>query len=222
MTGHTVCGVDEAGRGPVIGPLVLGCVVVDCDGRDRLTELKVRDSKKLTPERRTYLEPLIKEAVLEWKVLHVHPAEIDRLRDKISLNVIEAYRTAEMLISLSKRPSKVLVDAPDVVEENYAEKLIASLRMLNPDYPIPEIISEHHADDTYIEVSAASVLAKVERDRAVEALKVGYGDFGSGYPSDELTQKFIKEAVRSGDIPDFVRRSWSTLDKSKQTTITEF
>jgi ribonuclease HII len=222
MSQYTVCGVDEAGRGPVIGPLVLGCVVVDDGGREKLAELKVKDSKKLSPARRLELAPLIKEVALDWGVIHVLPAEIDRMRKTMSLNVIEAYRTAELVMSLSTRPAKVIVDAADSVEERYSERIVAALKMLSPDDAVPEVLAEHRADDNYLEVSAASVLAKVERDRAVEALRAEHGDFGSGYPSDALTQDYIRRILRAGEMPEFVRRSWSTLDKGRQRCLPEF
>ncbi|MBD3387338.1 MAG: ribonuclease HII [Candidatus Altiarchaeales archaeon] len=217
-----VCGVDEAGRGPVVGPLVLGCAVFDAEGKAMLRDLKVRDSKKLSQSRRVHLEPLIKEVAVEWKVVRVSPVDIDRLRRNMSLNVIEAYKTAEMILSLENTPSKIIIDSADAVAENYARKFASSVQSLNPEYILPEVLSEHKADDNHLEVSAASVLAKVDRDRCIEELKLTYGDFGSGYPSDELTQAFIRDVICSGEVPECVRRSWNTLDRSRQTSICDY
>ncbi|MFH1055055.1 MAG: ribonuclease HII, partial [Candidatus Altiarchaeota archaeon] len=183
MSQNLVCGIDEAGRGPVIGPLVLGCALFDEVGREKLLKMRVRDSKKLSPKRREELEPLVKEAAVEWRVAHIQATEIDRLRKTMSLNVIEAQRTAQLILSLKYTPSKILIDAADTVEANYRRKIIESLAALNPEYKMPEIIAEHKADDTYPEVSAASILAKVERDRCIQQLKAYYGEFGSGYPA---------------------------------------
>lgn len=217
------CGIDEAGRGPVIGPLVIGCVVVDKEGRKKLKELKVRDSKKLSPKKRSELEPLIKETALEWYTIKITPQEIDTLRRKHSLNLIEAMKTAEVLLSLNCVPTKVFVDAADTEAEEYRHKIIQCLTSGNEEFMIPEIIAEHKADDRYVEVSAASILAKVERDREIKKLKETYGEIGSGYPSDEVTMSFLKEITRSGcDIPSCVRRSWNTLNKTKQTTLEEY
>jgi ribonuclease HII len=217
-----VCGIDEAGRGPVIGPLVLGCALFDAKGARKLKELKVRDSKKLTASRREHLEPLIKSLAGEWKLTYIQPPEIDRLRKTISLNVIEAQKTAQMIISLEKKPSKIIIDAADAVEENYARKIRDAIEAASPGYHIGELVCEHKADDNYIEVSAASVLAKVARDRAIDDLKKELGDFGSGYPSDPLTQEFVKKIIREGEWPTCIRKSWNTMNKCKQTSIGDY
>jgi ribonuclease HII len=217
-----VAGIDEAGRGPVIGPLVLACVVIDESGKSKLRKLNVRDSKKVSPSRRSKLEPLVKKISVEWKLIKLKPSDIDRLRQKMSLNLIEAYKTAELITSLESTPDKIIVDATDNIAEDYKTRIIECIKTVKPRFKPPKIISEHKADDRYIEVSAASIIAKVERDRAIEVLWKKYGDFGSGYPSDEVTRGFLRELVKSGELPDFVRRSWSTVDKSKQSRLNEF
>jgi ribonuclease HII len=215
-----ICGIDEAGRGPVIGPMVIGCVILDDDGREKMKELNVRDSKKVAPIRRVKLEPYIKEYAIEWKTIQISASEIDRLRTKINLNAIEALKMSELIISLSNRPHKVIVDSADPVAENFGKRIIDLLKERNAH--IPEIVSEHKADDNYLEVSAASILAKVERDREIEQLKEEYGNIGSGYPSDELTQAFLKHLKEQGELPAFVRRSWATADRQKQTSLGDY
>lgn len=217
-----VCGIDEAGRGPVIGPMVMGCAVFDDRGREELKKLNVRDSKKVAPSRRLSLEPAIKEIALEWSLIKVFPWEIDWLRKRHSLNVIEAMKIAEMITALGNTPHRIIVDSADTVPEEYRKKIIHYMNSTHEDFIIPEIISEHKADDRYIEVSAASILAKVERDREIEKLKEEYGEFGSGYPADELTKEFIRKLMRDGELPEFVRKSWNTVDKSKQRKLFEF
>jgi len=221
MTG-LVCGIDEAGRGPVIGPLVIGCVVLDDNARKELRKLNVRDSKKVAKSRRESLELKIKDLAIEYRIARIQPNEIDWMRKKESLNMIEARKTAELIMSLENSPHKIIVDAADSVAENYRERIMSCINSINNDFRIPELISEHKADDNYLEVSAASILAKVDRDREIELLKEDLGDFGSGYPSDAITQEFIRECVRSGNLPDCVRKSWNTLNKSKQTSLFEF
>jgi len=220
--GEIICGIDEAGRGPVIGPLVMGCVILDNKGREELKRLNVRDSKKVAPSRRLSLEPKIKEFAVEWDLAKIFPHEIDYLRRKHSLNFIEAMKIAELIIALKNVPHKIIVDSADTVPEEYKRKIIHCVDSIHDDFVIPEIISEHRADDRYIEVSAASILAKVERDREIEKLKEEHGEFGSGYPADELTKEFMKKLIRSGKLPEFVRKSWNTVDKSKQTKLFEF
>ncbi|MFH1125890.1 MAG: ribonuclease HII [Candidatus Altiarchaeota archaeon] len=216
------CGIDEAGRGPVIGPMVLGCAVFDRKGVEKLSELKVRDSKKVSPARRRYLEPFIKKIALEYKIVCVSASEIDLLRRRKTLNEIEAMKMAELICSLKAKPNRIIVDAADSVAENYRTKVIFYIKESGKNFKIPEIVSEHKADDKYIEVGAASILAKVERDRQVDALKEKHGDFGSGYPSDETTKKYIQKIVREGNMPGFVRRSWSTVNKVKQKKLGEY
>ncbi|MFH1721929.1 MAG: ribonuclease HII [Candidatus Altiarchaeota archaeon] len=218
-----VCGIDEAGRGPVVGPMAVACAVFDDIGRKKLSELKVRDSKKVSPKRRTELEPQIKEIAIEWNVCLVSPSEIDRLRQKISLNVIEAQKMAELILDLECKPAKIIVDAADSIAEGFKNKILFHLNDESPEFIIPEFISEHKADDKYLEVGAASILAKVERDRQIEILKETLGDFGSGYPADELTKNWLRNIVRNGEsMPDHVRRSWNTINRCKQTSLEEY
>ncbi|HIE33918.1 MAG TPA: ribonuclease HII [Candidatus Altiarchaeales archaeon] len=222
MDNSISCGIDEAGRGPVIGPLVIGLVSLDNEGRDILRKINVRDSKRVSASRRTKLEPIIKETAREWKILKIQPREIDFLRKRHSLNQIEAMKIAEMLINLENRPHRVIVDSADSIVEDYRRRIVHCINSICNEFEIPEIVSEHKADDRYIEVSAASIIAKVERDREIELIKEEYGDFGSGYPADELTKEFMKTLIRNGELPDFVRMSWNTLDKAKQTNLLDF
>jgi len=209
-------------KGPVIGPLVIGCVILDDDGREELRKLNVRDSKKVARSRRESLEVRIKDLAVEYRIAKIQANEIDWLRKKDSLNLIEARKIAELIMSLENSPHRVIVDAVDTVAENYKTRIMQCINSINDDFRIPELISEHKADDNYLEVSAASILAKVERDREIELLKEELGEFGSGYPSDAVTQEFIRRIVREGNLPPCIRRSWNTLDKSKQTSLWEF
>ena len=215
-----VCGIDETGRGPVLGPMVIGCVVLNEDGRKKLRALNVRDSKKVPHQRRVELEPQIKEIAVEWKLVKVQAHEIDYMRKKISLNQIEAVKMAELITSLGCKPKKVIVDAADPVAENFKLRIIKCLRELGAE--IPEIVSEHKADDNYIEVSAASIIAKVERDRDIDILRKEHGEIGSGYLSDEVTQRFIKNLKREGkEMPHYLRKSWD-ITVISQTRLGEY
>ena len=167
-------GVDEAGRGPVIGPLVLAYASFDKPALKQLSNLKVRDSKRLSVDRRNHLFPLICELATEYRIAYIEPAEIDSLRKKISLNEIEAQYTAKIFGGLRFPPQKITVDAADSIAGNYRKRIATALKN---DF-IFELVCEHKADDNYVEVSAASVLAKVSRDNAIEELKTKYGDFG--------------------------------------------
>ncbi len=220
MSKGLVCGIDEAGRGPVIGPLVIGCAVFDSKGKRELEKLNVRDSKKVPPQKRVALEPKIKEIAVEWRTARISPAEIDRLRKTMSLNVIEAKKIAELILSLKNTPTKVIVDSADAIEENFRKLITKNLNL--EESKIPEIISKHKADEKFIEVSAASILAKVERDREIEKLKEKFGEIGSGYPADELTKKFLKDMKEKGEMHEFIRRSWKTISRARQRKLEEF
>jgi ribonuclease HII len=216
------CGVDEAGRGPVIGPMVMAAAVFDEAGIHKLKELGVKDSKRLSPRRRRTLEPVIKDLAIEHKTVFVTPADIDRLRKTISLNQIEAEKTAQILLELESQPEKITVDATDSIAENYRKRILEAIAGLNPEFRIPELVCEHKADDKYPEVSAASIIAKVARDGAIESLKKQLGEFGSGYPSDELTKTFLRKILKEGSMPDCVRKSWNTVEKTRQSQLADY
>ncbi|MFW6305475.1 MAG: ribonuclease HII, partial [Candidatus Saliniplasma sp.] len=147
-----ICGIDEAGRGPVIGPMVVAGIVVKED--TDLIELDVKDSKRLSPKRRKSLETEIKK--LGVHSLRILPAEeIDRLRDEMSLNEIEAGLFASIIEEICDETTTIYVDAASTDEEKFAGMIQENLEA-----PM-DIISRHGADDSYPVVSAASILAKV-------------------------------------------------------------
>ncbi|MGA8905183.1 MAG: ribonuclease HII [Candidatus Bathyarchaeia archaeon] len=206
-----IAGVDDAGRGPIIGPLVVAGVLLG-ENRDReLLTMGVKDSKLLSPEVRVQLAPRIRALATKVSVAEVQPKEIDdvvlhggKLR---KLNFLEAQLMAQVISELS--PKEAYVDASDVNEQRYGETirefLPAALRGI-------KLVSEHHADRTYPVVSAASIIAKVRRDEAVEALRGEYGNFGSGYITDERTMTFLREWRRThAEYPPIVRLSWKTI-----------
>jgi len=216
-------GIDEAGRGPVIGPLVIAAVVIDESNLEKLKSLGVKDSKKLTPTKREELFNSIIALLDDYVIIELLPEQIDN-RD-VSLNEFEIKNFVKALNSLKIKPDILYIDAADVKEERFGEIIGKSLNFS------PKIIAEHKADAKYLPVSAASILAKVTRDRAIEKLKEKYGEIGSGYPSDPRTRKFLEEYYRKhGKFPPIVRKSWDTLrkieekvkEKKKQFTLLDF
>ncbi len=210
MTGNQrrVAGVDDAGRGPVIGPLVIAGATFHEDQVELLRSLGVKDSKLLSPHMRERLAEEIQKLALTWHHVQISPQEVDPYvfskRRLFKLNYLEAIRMAEVVAALEA--DEVFVDASDVNEERFGEQILEHLprRVL--------ITSRHHADSTYPVVSAASILAKVCRDAAIAKLKEEYGDFGSGYPSDPKTKNFLKDWRQiHGEFPAFARQSWKTL-----------
>ncbi len=201
-----ICGADEAGRGPVIGPMVVAAVKVDDDSF--LREIGVRDSKKCTPQRRERLAKLIMENC-DYEIRVVGPEEIDRMREEMTMNELEVRVFGEVLKKLCSDGCEIYLDAADVDEERFGREIGALLDM------DVEITAKHGGDDIYPVVSAASIIAKVTRDAEIERIKEELGDIGSGYPSDPITQEFLRKWVKEhGDLPPHTRRSWKTAKRA--------
>lgn len=200
-------GIDEAGKGPVIGSMFVAGVL----NFDGLEELGVKDSKRLSPAKREYLAECIEEAT-EVFLVEMTASEIDEGRKRHTMNEIMVERFSEVIKYF--QPDRAIVDAADVKPERFAANLRANYEK-EVDAEI-EIISEFKADDRYPLVSAASIVAKVHRDRSIRALAVKIGaEIGSGYPADPKTIKFLKELLKEKDledIPFYVRKSWKTVD----------
>lgn len=211
-----VAGVDDAGRGSIIGPLVIAGVCVKENEVYRLVDLGVKDSKLLSPRGRERLAPEIRRIAEAVHVEKVAPEVVDKFvftRKKYRrLNYLEALTMARVLECL--KPDSVIVDASDTSPERFRDTILETLG-----HPI-KIISAHHADLRFPVVSAASIVAKVERDREVGLLRARHGDFGSGYPADPRTLAFLKEWLKSkGGFPPFARRSWRTWKTLMNTRI---
>jgi len=186
----------------------------------KVEDLKVKDSKLLTPKQREHLFDKILKVVKDKAITIIPPKEIDDAvnSEVINLNWLEAIKTAEMINKL--KPDKALLDCPSPNTKAYAEYVRKHLK----DKSI-EIIAEHHAESKFPIVAASSIIAKVTRDREIEKIKKQVGaDFGSGYPSDPITQKFLKENFNN--YPDIFRKSWSPFKKlgkkEGQTNLSEF
>jgi ribonuclease HII len=207
-----IAGVDDAGRGSVIGPLVIAGVMAKEEQLSKLAEIGVKDSKLLTPHRREVLAPEIRQIAVDYAIEKLTPRQIDDIvlngRKLHKLNWLEAQTMARVIQKL--KPDKAYVDASDILEDRFGRDVLDCLAIKIP------IVSEHKADQTYPIVSAASIIAKVERDREIAELAEVHGDFGSGYPSDPRTIDFLRHCVaRTGKYPDFVRVSWKTAQRLK-------
>ena len=205
MVSVLVAGVDDAGRGAVIGPLVIAGVLVKEQDLPTLKELGVKDSKLLSPRRREILAVDVRKFAVNVNVIKLSPREIDVVvesgRKLRKLNYLEAQTMAKVIEAL--RPDVVYVDASDVLEERFKHHILECMPFK------VNIVSEHKADRNYVVVSAASIIAKVERDRAIAELAETLGDFGSGYPSDQRTMSFLRECCEKlEEYPDFVGKSW--------------
>ena len=213
-----ISGIDEAGRGPVIGPMVLAGVVLEEKEIERLENIGVKDSKLLSLQQRERMFEQIKEIVKDYKIKIVSPEQIDSaLNSKaLNLNKLEGFTAAKIIDELS--PNIAYLDCP-------SNNISAFTEFMNNAVTVDvKIIAEHKADLNYPIVSAASILAKVTRDREIEKLKQKYNiDFGSGYPSDPKTVKFLKENY---DKYNFFRKSWASWKRvaegKKQSSLTKF
>jgi len=218
-----VCGIDEAGRGPVIGPMVICGVLVKEKDMPKLSSLGVKDSKLLTRNTRKILFEQIKKMVLDFNYVIIPPKEIDNAlkSNHLNLNWLEAEKTAEIINKISKKTNinKVIIDCPSNNDKSYIAYILE--RLINKKL---KLIAEHKADLIYPVVSAASIIAKVIRDREIDKLKKRYNvDFGSGYPSDKKTQDFLKKNYNKYD---FFRKTWISYKeialKNKQKNLKDF
>lgn len=196
-----ICGIDEAGRGPVVGPMVVAGVAIDSDAL--LRRLNVRDSKKLPPERREALAPEIRR-LSRCEVVVIPAENIDAMRAEMGLNDLEARLFAGVIERL--RPEIAYVDSADVDEFGF-RRAIAKLLPFDI-----EIVSKHGADDLFPVVSAASILAKVARDEEIRKIESELGvKIGSGYSHDPDTIAFLETWLRErGTLPPHTRVSWDT------------
>jgi ribonuclease HII len=201
-----ILGVDEAGRGCVIGPLVICGVLASEETIERFREIKVRDSKQLSRKKREQLGPEIVSLAEDFMLIRISPVEIDEWLGVPGLNSLEARKTAEIISHL--KPLVAYIDAPGKGARGYARLINSAIHCET------QVIAENFADRNYPVVSAASILAKVHRDKVIRELHIEYGDFGSGYPSDKKTREFLTQYYhREGKFPDIVRTGWATITR---------
>ena len=181
-----VAGVDEAGRGPLAGPVVVAAVVLNpdqpFDGLD--------DSKRLSEKRREALFPLIMERALAWTVVEIEVAEIDRI-NILQATLLGMKKAVEQLLP---PPSLALIDGNRAPALKCAVRTIVGGDSLEP------------------AISAASILAKVTRDRLMKKLHIVYPDYGfdrhKGYP----TADHLARLTRYGPCP-IHRRSFAPVKR---------
>lgn len=194
-----ICGIDDAGRGSLLGPLVIAGVSIRKSKMHKLYDLGVRDSKRLSPTSRTKLYGKIIDVVDSYHVARIPPRSIDASVRNHALNSLEAKYMAKVVTKLD--PDTSYVDSCDVNPTRFGEEIS---RLSHK----KKIRSYHHADSRFVVVSAASIIAKVSRDRSILRLRQNY-DLGSGYPSDSKTIRFVTMFYKMHHrLPSFVRKSW--------------
>ena len=203
-----VLGVDEARRGPVIGPLIISGVIIEEKDEIKLKKLGVKDSKLLTPKKREELYPKILEIVKRYKIVEVSPSEIDAALEsqELNLNWLEAHKTAQIINEL--KPDKAFIDCPSPNKKRYE----TYLRNLLDNKEI-ELVIEHKAEK-YPVVAAASIISKVHGDNIIKELQKKFDTpLGPGYMSNIITQKFLKENWEKH--PEIFRKSWISWKNHK-------
>src|SRR3989338_322979 len=210
-----ILGIDDAGRGPVIGPMVLAGVLATHEIEKEFVKLGIRDSKMLLPKKREALAKEIREKSLGVHAVIISVHEIDgKDNNNLNLNDREAIAAAQIINKLNKKKEqiKVVIDCPSVnlnAWKEYVERFVIGKSNLT-------IVCEHKADVNHISVSAASIIAKTTRDGEIEKIKKEIGaNFGSGYSSDPTTRKFVYEQYDKYKDKGIFRESWGTIKTHK-------
>jgi ribonuclease HII len=205
-----ILGLDEAGRGPVIGPMVMAGCLIEKKHERYLKKIGVKDSKQITPKRREFLKDKILEVVENFEVIKIFPEQIDKKNlEGTKLNELEGENFSKIInkLNLGKEKIKVYIDCPSTSIQKWSDFLKTKIKNLKN----LEIHCEHKADKNHVVVSAASILAKSQREKEIAKLKEIYGEkIGSGYCSDPLTKKFLEENAIKLKDKNLFRKTWIT------------
>jgi len=204
-----IIGIDDAGRGPVLGPMILAGVLIEEKDNNILKEWGAKDSKLLTPIKRKE----VKEKIINQYKYHIEQSEPIEIDESDNLNYLEAIKTAKIINKLTKNLNEkvlVIVDCPSTNIESWSNDVQQLIEN-------PEIVSlscEHKADFNHPVVSAASIIAKERREDEMYKLRLELKkDFGSGYPADPKTKEFIAENFDKEEYKSLIRFSWNTVKK---------
>jgi ribonuclease HII len=205
-----ILGIDDAGRGPVIGPMVLAGCLMDKKTEAELKKDGVKDSKDITHKKREFLVEKIKSKVETFEIKIIPAKEIDSGNENgINLNKLEAIKAAEIINKINKgdKKIKIYIDCPSVSIQKWSDYLKTKISNLTN----LEISCEHKADKNHVSVSAASILAKSTREKEVQKLKEIYGkEIGSGYCSDSVTMSFVSKHAIKYEKDGIFRKTWET------------
>lgn len=202
-----VLGIDEAGRGSLVGPLVVGGFMIEDAFLPELKKKGVTDSKKLSPEQREELSIWLKK-VGTHKAIKISAEEID-MKNKVgyNLNRLEISKMIQVINEL--KPDVAFIDCMSSNETKIKALFEAEVKC--------KIVCECKADANHVIVGAGSIIAKTERDSEIKTLEKELGTvIGAGYPSDERTITFAKEALKKPSWLKHVRHSWDTFSRIKR------
>ncbi len=209
-----ILGIDEAGRGALLGPLVMAGVLVEEGDLTRLRSLGAADSKTIPRERRKELLSELLPLALAGRVRVIPPEEIDAH----SLTELELSAAAELIRALS--PHRVVLDAPVSPRAipRFRERLEGLLRSQGSGIPRLSIVPKADRDSPV--VGLASILAKVTRDAYITWLRKRYGDFGWGYPGERAVREFLRSWWEMyGNLPPICRQRWSSVGRMLDPTL---
>ncbi|VVB77208.1 Ribonuclease HII [uncultured archaeon] len=233
MSTIIIAGGDEAGRGSVIGPLVISMVSIGKGKEKKLSDIGVRDSKLLSKKKRAFLFDEIRSISEEVQTYKITNDEINTaMKSGISINQLEAMHFARLLDEMQGGIDKAYIDSPDVIAERFGMRIslfakrptkVVGIKGGSKEKDNIKIISEHKADIKYPVVSAASIIAKVIRDSEMERIEEEVGiHIGSGYPGDKETVEVIKANLKSRVLSPYIREYWKTLENIRQRKMGEF
>lgn len=221
---NMITGIDEAGRGAIIGPLVIAGVTVSKEDEEKLKIIGCKDSKVLKPKKREELAEKIEKIARNIIVLRIQPCTIDDQRAAgVNLDRIEAMKMAQIITMNDGNGGTTFIDALSQNPKRFEQIIVSYLKNKKAD-----LVVKNYMDESVVVVSAASIIAKVERDKAIQEIKDMVGiDFGVGYPHDKRTVDFVESLVNQRkELPTFVRRSWMTtqnlIEKSLQKKVKDF
>lgn len=208
--GKLILGIDEAGRGPVVGPMVIAGAMFKESDEKKLKEWGVKDSKLLTPSQREFLFGKITKIAVKYKVIEISPQEIDmRYAVNTNLNKLEMMKFIEIISEL--KPDLAITDCPSPNPKNFQKQMEQFMTHKC------ELKCENYADKNYVIVGAASIIAKVTRDKRIREIEEAVGiPIGVGYPHDPVTLEFVEKALKKKEWLDkYVRKSWLTFQRVK-------
>jgi len=206
-----LAGVDEAGRGPVIGPLVICCAFCKREDEKLLRRIAKRDSKKLSPKQREEAYASLKSfCTFRW--VEISAADLNRMMEKMSLNDIEAKFMAGLIKNFSDGDD-IMIDMPDRYSWTFRRRM--------EKFGAKRFEAQHKADENYPIVAAASICAKIIRDSKIQEIHKATFDFGSGYPADRKTLAALMDGEKRAMLRPFIRSRWKTMDNLKQKKLFE-
>lgn len=202
-------GIDDAGRGPVIGPMTLAGVIITEEQESEIRALNAKDSKLLSPIQRKKIAEALKPKFTHFIVT----SSAKQIDDSSNLNYLEAIKTAQIINYLTENETettKAIVDCPSVNIQAWSKDVQELLE--NPDKII--LSCEHKADANHPIVGAASILAKEQREDEIKKIKEKFQiEFGSGYPADPRTKTFLEKNFDKEEYIPIIRFSWNTVKK---------